>query len=423
MVSPLPASSVPEPGCHAVELTMPANPAQCLAVEFPGVVENPDKALAMMGGLEAMSRHLQENPMTLPLYFRPEDPYCHPVVGNRTRAKKLAVRLRRSADGEVSAAVIGVVKSEYRFLHPADMQYVQSDTRPCEAASLPSDAIPGALPPGFDREPLCTLPPAFLRGPVYEFYHTAAASLQERRARQRSSNVTSIRFSDPQTPRVAGQGASSVPEALRPALAQLSLLLDAKPVWTPASLMEKIAPLPASDAAALLPHLCYKFRSGPWKGAWVRRAYDPRAHPEARRLQTLAYELPEAWWQRLVEVKAVQKAQAAEEAPAGPAGAGNAGQEPRPLPLITPPPPATWAQLHSFQALPSQRTTLFQVGEIDDGEVQALLNDASNFSESLCEAAGWYTPSSWSAVKAAVAAQFGKLIDSGFNGHFRWTTS
>ncbi|KFM27506.1 General transcription factor 3C polypeptide 5 [Auxenochlorella protothecoides] len=272
------------------------------------------------------------------------------------------------------------------------MQYVQSDTRPCEAASLPSDAIPGALPPGFDREPLCTLPPAFLRGPVYEFYHTAAASLQ-------------------------------VPEALRPALAQLSLLLDAKPVWTPASLMEKIAPLPASDAAALLPHLCYKFRSGPWKGAWVRRAYDPRAHPEARRLQTLAYELPEAWWQRLVEVKAVQKAQAAEEAPAGPAGAGNAGQEPRPLPLITPPPPATWAQLHSFQALPSQRTTLFQVGEIDDGEVQALLNDASNFSESLCEAAGWYTPSSWSAVKAAVAAQFGKLIDSGFNGHFRWTTS
>lgn len=52
--------------------------------------------------------------MTLPLYFRPEDPYCHPVVGNRTRAKKLAVRLRRSADGEVSAAVIGVVKSEYR---------------------------------------------------------------------------------------------------------------------------------------------------------------------------------------------------------------------------------------------------------------------------------------------------------------------
>lgn len=122
-------------------------------------------------------------------------------------------------------------------------------------------------------------------------------------------------------------------------------------------------------------------RPGPWKGAWVRRAYDPRAHPEARRLQTLAYELPEAWWQRLVEVKAVQKAQAAEEAPAGPAGAGNAGQEPRPLPLITPPPPATWAQLHSFQALPSQRTTLFQVGEIDDGEVQALLNDASNFSE------------------------------------------
>lgn len=35
--------------------------------------------------------------------------------------------------------------------------------------------------------------------------------------------------------------------------------------------------------------------TGPWKGAWVLRGYDPRREPAARGLQTLQYQLPQDW--------------------------------------------------------------------------------------------------------------------------------
>ena len=35
--------------------------------------------------------------------------------------------------------------------------------------------------------------------------------------------------------------------------------------------------------------------AGPWKGLWVRRGYDPRLHPAARKWQALEFPVPHAW--------------------------------------------------------------------------------------------------------------------------------
>ena len=55
------------------------------------------------------------------------------------------------------------------------------------------------------------------------------------------------------------------------------------------------------SAGGHLPHLPHTLpalfpHTGPWKGAWVRRGYDPRATQEARGWQVVPYQLPSDWW-------------------------------------------------------------------------------------------------------------------------------
>jgi hypothetical protein len=99
--------------------------------------------------------------------------------------------------------------------------------------------------------------------------------------------------------------ATSVPPApeLPPDTEQspLALALDAllsyKPVWTPASLLEAAPPgtsRPALEDAARA--ACYRFRNGPWRGAWVRKGYNPRVDPGAGKYQVVHYRLPREWW-------------------------------------------------------------------------------------------------------------------------------
>jgi hypothetical protein len=36
--------------------------------------------------------------------------------------------------------------------------------------------------------------------------------------------------------------------------------------------------------------------TGPWRGLLIRRGYDPRSDPEARKYQSVAYTLPGDWY-------------------------------------------------------------------------------------------------------------------------------
>ncbi|KAK2078977.1 hypothetical protein QBZ16_002667 [Prototheca wickerhamii] len=82
---------------------------------------------------------------------------------------------------------------------------------------------------------------------------------------------------------------------LSTAVERLEALFRQKPVWVPTSLLCQANAVSAQDVSAALPRLAYKFKRGPWKGAWVLRGYDPRREPAARGLQTLQYQLPQDW--------------------------------------------------------------------------------------------------------------------------------
>lgn len=66
-----------------------------VCVEYPGVVRNEAKMLQTLGGEESVSRIYTDPTKRLELYFRPKDPYCHPVCANRFSTSSLLLRIRK----------------------------------------------------------------------------------------------------------------------------------------------------------------------------------------------------------------------------------------------------------------------------------------------------------------------------------------
>nr|XP_051684407.1 general transcription factor 3C polypeptide 5 [Oryctolagus cuniculus] len=109
-----------------------------VCVEYPGVVRDVNKMLSTLGGEEGVSRSYTDPTKRLELYFRPKDPYCHPVCANRLSASSLLLRVRRrtrrpgaGAQPEITfdMEVVGIVPVVYKF---------QGEWRPPFGARCPS---------------------------------------------------------------------------------------------------------------------------------------------------------------------------------------------------------------------------------------------------------------------------------------------
>lgn len=141
--------------------------------------------------------------------------------------------------------------------------------------------------------------------------------------------------------------------------------------------------------ANLVRHV-YRFRTGPWRGLCVRRGYDPRQDPEARRYQVLQYKLPTGWFNTMAAHRALtgggQGAGQGKKAGAGakvqgPAGAGQgsgAGPFAR-APSLSPAPAGAspffcyLERLHHFLDLPSSSSVELQVCDLQDDRIRRLL--------------------------------------------------
>ncbi|PNH10067.1 General transcription factor 3C polypeptide 5 [Tetrabaena socialis] len=94
--------------------------------------------------------------------------------------------------------------------------------------------------------------------------------------------------------------------AMRLVEGEVSRLLAGRPVWGLELMRQRCAGCPAVAAALpgglepaaverIVQRLCYRFKTGPWRGLFIRRGYDPRADAGARRYQALTYSLPNNW--------------------------------------------------------------------------------------------------------------------------------
>jgi len=102
---------------------------QLMSVEYPGLVRNVDKAIANLGGLEAIAQAAHDSggtpsttaangkEKTLSVSLRPSNIFAHPLQGRLTGNESLLVRVKPNPSGEGPSKVQieGVVSSSWRF--------------------------------------------------------------------------------------------------------------------------------------------------------------------------------------------------------------------------------------------------------------------------------------------------------------------
>jgi general transcription factor 3C polypeptide 5 (transcription factor C subunit 1) len=180
------------PGVAA--LRVPPPEAEAVAIEFPGFIRNPARALAALGGEPEAAAALDARAAVLKLWLRPDDPLSHPLFGERRRTRSLLLRIARrrpgagspgasgngggsnSGDGSssgggdsgASVAVVAAVPALYRFTGLADFQYLPVDPKaPARAfGALPERNRPEAAEVFRRPQPFLLVPPLFLRSDV-----------------------------------------------------------------------------------------------------------------------------------------------------------------------------------------------------------------------------------------------------------------
>ncbi|EFJ50146.1 hypothetical protein VOLCADRAFT_89237, partial [Volvox carteri f. nagariensis] len=238
---------------------------------------------------------------------------------------------------------------------------------------------------------------------------------------------------------------------------EVSRLLSQRPVWGLELMRERCAACAAvqtampggCDGAAVervVQRLCYRFKTGPWRGLFIRRGYDPRVDVEARKYQAIIYSLPNNWYRNLVKAgvrNSMQKptapplgegapgaaadgaaasaasptaAAAAAAAAGSPAGGGNSGAT-SPVAAaatgLSALAPSCQDDLHSFRALPTQQSTTFQLIDMQLKAVQEVLEEAppSSCASRCSEKTGWFSNAVLQRMQGAIQQRFLQLMD------------
>ncbi|CAJ0640028.1 3656_t:CDS:2 [Entrophospora sp. SA101] len=66
---------------------------QFFSVEYPGYVKNIDRVLKTLGGQKGLKKAINEDMMEL--WFRPDDPFSHPINGNVIPTSNLLLKVTR----------------------------------------------------------------------------------------------------------------------------------------------------------------------------------------------------------------------------------------------------------------------------------------------------------------------------------------
>ncbi|XP_015222702.2 general transcription factor 3C polypeptide 5 [Lepisosteus oculatus] len=315
------------PAATAV-LSLPQD-RRLVCVEHPCRVLSVDKILETVGGEEGMSRTYADSSRRLELYFRPRDPYCHPVCGNRFPSTSLLLRVRRrvakgcgnEASGDspeqeqMSMEILGIIGTTYKFQGMADFQYLAVHAQPDGTQTSLYDKILLRRPEKkefFDQDvPLFIPPPIFSRldNPVDYFYrpeiqhregytHPVLSSenlIGLSRAR-RPHNAIFVSFEDKDVPTEPLEAAvqnwqrfCAHPDKHR-AEEEIKQLFEKRPVWSKNAVKCNMEIHP-EKLKLLLPFVAYYMLTGPWRSLWVQFGYDPRTDPKAKVYQVLDFRI------------------------------------------------------------------------------------------------------------------------------------
>ncbi|XP_047280036.1 general transcription factor 3C polypeptide 5 isoform X1 [Homo sapiens] len=299
-----------------------------VCVEYPGVVRDVAKMLPTLGGEEGVSRIYADPTKRLELYFRPKDPYCHPVCANRFSTSSLLLRIRKrtrrqkgvlgtEAHSEVTfdMEILGIISTIYKFQGMSDFQYLAVHTEAGGKHTSMYDKVLMLRPEKeafFHQElPLYIPPPIFSRldAPVDYFYRPetqhregynnppiSGENLIGLSRARRPHNAIFVNFEDEEVPKQPLEAAAQTWRRVctnpvdRKVEEELRKLFDIRPIWSRNAVKANISVHP-DKLKVLLPFIAYYMITGPWRSLWIRFGYDPRKNPDAKIYQVLDFRI------------------------------------------------------------------------------------------------------------------------------------
>ena len=239
---------------------------------------------------------------------------------------KLIFKKSFNPDGTTTTVFLGSTVREIKYTAMADFSYD---------------------PPDFESHIIGPVISKQTQPQVYNYEGNPSVAIlvakEEASKAMEEGEVAFLRFRDghrvPSKPTpLTEQRAIESDEAERELVQRVRKLFEARPVWQRSSLEEALG-LDSGDwkLAGALRLVSYLFLDGPWRKCYVRFGYDPRIDPQARKLQMIDFRDP---FLRSEDV---------------------------------PRTPTARPDVH-FRRAPIQRSQLYQLCDIEDPGIEALLN-------------------------------------------------
>ncbi|XP_061655073.1 general transcription factor 3C polypeptide 5 [Phyllopteryx taeniolatus] len=289
-----------------------------VCVEYPGLVSSVDKMLETLGGEKTLSETFSHPNLRLELRFRPQDPFCHSLCGNRFSSSNLLLRVKRrvrkrdSKVADINMEILGVIGTTYKFQGMADYQCLAVHCQDGNHTSLYNKIILRKTEKQeFFKQPMpYFLPPAIfsrLDTPVDYFYRPDVSQKQQAAVQsqthfigfsrpRRPHNAIFVSYADPIVPTEALEAAKMhwkkicLREHDKQAEEKLVAMFESRPIWSRNAVKANINIHP-EKLKMLLPVLAYYMVTGPWRSLWVMFGYDPRKTVESKIYQMLDYRM------------------------------------------------------------------------------------------------------------------------------------
>ncbi|XP_010892267.1 general transcription factor 3C polypeptide 5 [Esox lucius] len=292
-----------------------------VCVEYPAIISNVDKMMETVGGIQGVSKAYGDPSRRLELRFRPRDPFCHPVCGNRYPSTNLLLCVKKRVrkcnpeEAQIDMKILGVIGTTYKFQGMADFQYLAVHSAKDGSQTSLYDKIILRKPENNEffeqRVPLFLPPPIFSRlDTAVDYYYRPEIQHKEgycpptvsrdnliglSRAR-RPHNAIFINFDDQNIPNEPLEAAKvnwkrvCVHASDTKAEEQMKKMFESRPIWSGNAVKANLDIHP-DKLKLLLPVVAYYMVTGPWRSLWVRFGYDPRKTPEAKKFQVLDFRI------------------------------------------------------------------------------------------------------------------------------------
>lgn len=299
-----------------------------VAILFPGIVKNDDKALECLGGVRNISHVHSKSNKRLGLSFQPDNPYIRKIYSEpkTTSGVLIKVRIKKCKINNelkkevVSTTIIGRVKKVFKFDSLSEFQYLPVQTEGA-GDGTPKCFLEDLLPTGLDTVdflsksvPLFIVPSVFTRTDRNVSYsytdkkyitkepnpETSDDVHQKKRAERGipiSRFVFNLTNNIPNSPPEHYLEQKRLKVAASPEIEKefqiICELFKQRPIWS-SNLIKYHTKLKLQSVKLLMPCLAFFIKDGPWRSSWVKYGYDPRKNPEARMYQILDFRVRHA---------------------------------------------------------------------------------------------------------------------------------